>query len=56
MYCLACLGKRDNVNPEQLLAKMRKYIYSRECFQKEWLKYKDACPNQENCLSHKAAE
>ena len=55
MYCLVCLGKRDGVPAKQFLGKMRKYILARQCFQKEWLKYKDQsiCINRQNCLAHK---
>ena len=54
MYCLACLGKREDVQPEQLLAKIKNYILSRQCFQKEWVKYKDLsfCPDPKHCLPH----
>ncbi len=54
MYCLSCLGKRENVQAEQLLAKIKHYILSRQCFQKEWIKYKDlsSCSDPENCLPH----
>ena len=54
MYCLVCLGKRENMQPEPLLDKIRKYILSRQCFQKEWIKYKEpsTCRDPENCLPH----
>lgn len=54
MYCLPCLGKRENVRAEHLLAKIKNYILSRQCFQKEWVKYKDisSCPDPVNCLPH----
>jgi len=34
MYCLSCLGKRENVQAEHLLAKIKTYILSRQsgCF------------------------
>ena len=55
MCCLFCLGKRENVSAELLLAKIKHYILSRQCFQKEWIKYKDVsvCSHPEDCLSHK---
>jgi TusA-related sulfurtransferase len=39
MYCLYCLAKQENTPPERLLAKIKSYILSRKCFQKEWIKY-----------------
>jgi hypothetical protein len=52
MYCLKCLGLRENKNPEELLAKIKKYIMARDCFKKEWIKYKDIsfCPKQLTCF------
>ncbi len=52
MYCLNCLGARENKNPEEILAKIKKYIMTRECFYKEWIKYKDIsyCPKSERCF------
>jgi len=58
MYCLHCLGKRENVQADQLLAKIRAYIFSRQCFLKEWIKYKDIsfCADPKNCLPHNRSE
>jgi hypothetical protein len=52
MYCLKCLGTKENKNPEEILAKIKKYIMARECFYKEWIKYKDVsyCPKPESCF------
>ena len=52
MYCLKCLGKKEKVPAEQILAKIKKYILARECFYKEWIKYKNIsqCPKTETCF------
>ncbi len=52
MYCLKCLGAKENKNPEEILAKIKKYIMARECFYKEWIKYTDIslCPKSESCF------
>jgi len=52
MYCLNCLGAKENKNPEEILAKIKKYIMARECFYKEWIKYRDVsyCPKSESCF------
>ncbi len=54
MYCLKCLGAKENKNPEEILAKIKKYIMARECFEKEWIKYKDIsyCPKPDSCFPH----
>ncbi len=51
MYCLVCLGLRESKAPEEILAKIKKYILARECFRKEWVKYQDAsdCPKPKTC-------
>jgi hypothetical protein len=52
MYCLKCLGTKEKKNPEEILAKIKKYIMARECFHKEWIKYKNIsdCPKPESCF------
>jgi hypothetical protein len=52
MYCLDCLGEKENNPPERLLAKIKDYTKARECFHKEWIKYKDVsyCPEPESCF------
>jgi hypothetical protein len=58
MYCLSCLGKRENVQDSYLLAKIKSYILARQCFEKEWIKYKDPsfCRDSKNCLPHKCSD
>lgn len=52
MYCLNCLAKKENKPAEEILAKIKKYILARECFRKEWIKYKDVsfCPKPDTCF------
>lgn len=52
MYCLNCLGEKEKIKAQEILAKTKKYIMSRQCFKKEWVKYKDIsyCPDQTNCF------
>ncbi len=52
MYCLECLAKSSIRQPEDVLISMKTYILSRECFKKEWSKYKDvsSCPAPDSCF------
>lgn len=52
MYCLKCLGAKENKNSAEILTKIKKYIMSRECFYKEWIKYENIsdCPKPESCF------
>lgn len=52
LMCLACLASDNGQDREQLLAQLGPYVVSRECFLKEWSKYKseEACPDREGCL------
>ncbi len=52
MYCLDCLAKSSIRQPEEVLVSIKTYILSRECFKKEWVKYKDVrfCPSPDTCF------
>lgn len=53
MMCVHCLARNLEENKEalELLIAMKDYIASRQCFAKEWQKYKDEkqCPSPETC-------
>jgi hypothetical protein len=52
MYCLVCLGEDNDQKPAQVLENIRQYVYRRECFRKEWLKYLSVeyCPDRKGCF------
>ncbi len=52
MYCLKCLSKRENKEAEEILVRIKKYVFARECFRKEWIKYKNIsyCPKAGTCF------
>src|SRR5215470_5021448 len=52
MKCLACLGKEGGKAPDQVLADIKEYVHSRDCFLKEWRKYVDVsyCPDPDHCF------
>jgi hypothetical protein len=52
MFCLICLGKDSEREPEEVLEGIKTYILSRPCFKKEWVKYPDVsyCPEPESCF------
>jgi hypothetical protein len=52
MYCLNCLGKNSEREPQEVLGGIKDYILSRACFKKEWVKYPNAshCPEPETCF------
>lgn len=51
MYCLVCLGKQSDTSGENVLANIKEYVLSRQCFRKEWFKYTEraSCPQPETC-------
>jgi hypothetical protein len=52
IYCLPCLALRLDSKSEIILESMKDYINSRECFNKEWTKYKEEsdCPEPKSCF------
>jgi len=52
LKCLNCLALQEDLPREQLLTTSRDYVMRRECFKKEWIKYKtrDFCPDKVGCL------
>jgi len=52
LLCLGCLAKENGKDRAQMLSDLGPYVVSRECFLKEWSKYKseEACPDREGCL------
>lgn len=52
MYCLGCIAGMNNQEPKQVLVTTKEYIASRQCFAKEWHKYKSQsdCPEPNTCF------
>lgn len=52
MYCLNCLEDKEGSTANEILAKTKKYVLARECFAKEWVKYKNIsyCPKPNECF------
>jgi hypothetical protein len=52
MLCLSCLAAKMHKSESQLVSEIKKYILSRDCFAKEWKRYKsqDNCPDPYNCV------
>ena len=52
MRCLKCLAKECSAQPEKILANARGYIQARDCFRKEWKRYRsvDDCPDPKGCI------
>jgi hypothetical protein len=52
LLCLGCLASDNGKDRAQLLSELKPYVVSRECFAKEWSKYKseEDCPDREGCL------
>jgi hypothetical protein len=52
LKCLICLASEHDQTPESLLASTRDYVMRRDCFSKEWIKYKtrDFCPDKLGCF------
>jgi hypothetical protein len=52
LLCLACLGEDNGKSRQDILQDVGDYVLSRQCFAKEWVKYKDVsqCPFPDSCL------
>src|SRR5262249_13704956 len=52
LRCLICLAKEHEQTPESLLASTTQYVMRRDCFRKEWIKYKtrEFCPDKIGCF------
>jgi hypothetical protein len=52
MKCLICLAKETEQTPNKVLENTKAYILRRDCFSKEWLRYKnvDFCPDKIGCF------
>jgi hypothetical protein len=52
LLCLFCLAQENGCEPEELLLRLKTYIESRDCFNKQWQKYVSsaACPRPLKCL------
>lgn len=51
-FCLNCLAKSEHETPENLVSGMVGYIMGRDCFRKEWVRYKgiEDCPEPTTCI------
>jgi hypothetical protein len=52
MLCLVCLAQSEGCQPEKLISGMVGYIMGRDCFRKEWVRYRgiDDCPAPDTCF------
>jgi hypothetical protein len=52
MLCLECLGKDNDQSAQEVLESVKEYVYRRECFRKEWLRYPSVkhCPDRKGCF------
>jgi hypothetical protein len=52
LRCLVCLASEHEQTPEQLLSTTKEYVMRRDCFRKEWIKYKtrEFCPDKIGCF------
>ncbi len=52
LFCLVCLAQNEQETPENLVSGMVGYIMGRDCFRKEWVRYKDIgdCPAPTTCI------
>ena len=52
LLCLNCLAQDNLSTPSALLLNLSGYVQQRECFLKEWSRYKDRsfCPAPNTCL------
>jgi hypothetical protein len=52
MHCLHCLALESDTTEADVLRTSRGYVMERECFRKEWQKYRDqtACPDRKGCI------
>lgn len=51
LLCLNCLAQDNDSEPQKLLKDVGAYVRGRECFAKEWDKYRDCgfCPSPATC-------
>lgn len=51
LLCLHCLALENDKEPDEMLADLKVYIYSRECFKSQWIKYltESYCPSPKEC-------
>lgn len=52
LKCLICLAREHEQTPEALLSTTKDYVMRRDCFAKEWIKYKTRafCPDKIGCI------
>lgn len=52
LYCLICLSKSEETQPDKLISGMVGYILGRDCFRKEWTRYTCVadCPEPKSCF------
>jgi len=52
LRCLICLAGEHDQTTAALLSTTKDYVMRRECFAKEWIKYKtrDFCPDKIGCI------
>jgi len=52
MFCLECLGKESDRKSVEVLLTLKGYALGRECFAKEWRRYKgvEDCPDRQGCF------
>jgi hypothetical protein len=52
MWCLNCLARDNEQTPQDVLEGLIDYVFSRDCFRKEWLRYVSVqhCPDRAGCL------
>jgi hypothetical protein len=52
MQCLKCLARQSDNTDAGVLTGISDYIRSRECFFKEWRRYRSVedCPDREGCV------
>jgi hypothetical protein len=51
-FCLNCLAKIERETPESIISGLAGYIMGRDCFRKEWLRYRSVrdCPEPTTCI------
>ncbi len=52
MMCLSCLAAENNQTPDEVLKSLKSYILLRDCFSKQWHRYKNVeyCPDKQGCF------
>lgn len=52
VYCLDCLAVIEQEAPQKLISGLAGYIMGRDCFRKEWVRYKgvEDCPQPSTCI------